>query len=139
MIDYLWTGHLPEDVDEVDRVKELAQRYRAHGNKLQIKAWTPLGQTWVEVPPVPTRKKLVIDTHHTLGHCGRDKVVDTVRLDFWWPGMHHDIASVLAKCEVCQKDKIPKQPKDNFNFIFKGNRPFLGWALDIAGRFAEDA
>ena len=101
LIDFLWTGHLPEDADEIDRIKELSKHYRAHGNKLQIKAWTPLGKSWVEVPPVPTRKRIAIDTHYTLGHCGRDKLVDSIRLDYWWPGMYHDIASVLAKCAVC--------------------------------------
>ena len=29
LIDYLWTGFLPEDIDEIERVKELAQCYRA--------------------------------------------------------------------------------------------------------------
>ena len=44
--------------------------------------------TWVSVPPVPMRSRLVVDAHDALGHCGRDKLLEALRYQFWWPAMH---------------------------------------------------
>jgi len=30
-MEYLWTGALPQDPDEADRIEELAEHYRARG------------------------------------------------------------------------------------------------------------
>jgi hypothetical protein len=35
-MDHLWTGWLPGDPDEADRITSLARLFRAHGHELQI-------------------------------------------------------------------------------------------------------
>lgn len=34
LIDYLWTGKLPESLDESERILRLSNLYRAHGKEL---------------------------------------------------------------------------------------------------------
>jgi putative transposase len=51
-------------------------------------------------------KKQVMDVAHcawTGGHCGRQRTVDRILLGYWWPGMHYDVDSFLAKCIRCQE------------------------------------
>ena len=73
---HLWTGWLPEDKDEHIRIIRIAPRFRANGAEMQI--WYPatldLPGKWVRIAPKPNRSELLIDTHASLGHCGRDKL-----------------------------------------------------------------
>ena len=72
---------------------------------------TKLDKTrWVDVPPLVTRERLLIDTHDSLGHCGRDKLLAALRISFWWPGMHMDVAECLRRCTTCQKERPPRPP-----------------------------
>ena len=36
LIDHLWAGYEPEDLDELARVQRLAGVYRSHGKELQV-------------------------------------------------------------------------------------------------------
>ncbi len=75
-MDHLWTGWLPDDLTETDRIQHLAKYYRARDSELQVHipktATEP--DRWVDVPPLVTRPRLLMDTHDSLGHCGRDKL-----------------------------------------------------------------
>lgn len=33
---YLWSGKLPEDEDESNRITKLSEKYRAHNDELQV-------------------------------------------------------------------------------------------------------
>ena len=56
-MDHLWTGWLPDNPDEADRLEVLAGHYRAHGNELQVRmpATDQDPERWVDVPPLVTR------------------------------------------------------------------------------------
>ena len=79
-----------------------------------------------------------MDTHDSLGHCGREKLIAAIRLNFWWPGLHSDAAECLRRCPVCQKEKMPKPTPEVTRWIDKGKAPFAGWSLDAAGPFPTD-
>ena len=36
-LDYIFNKRVPEDLDEADRVRRLAECYRAKGNELQVR------------------------------------------------------------------------------------------------------
>jgi hypothetical protein len=42
--------------------------------QIQIPATKTEDERWVEVPPLITRSRLLMDAHDSLGHCGRDKL-----------------------------------------------------------------
>ncbi len=93
------------------------------------------GERWVDVPPLVTRPKLLMDTHDSLGHCGRDKLLAAMRTHFWWPGMHMDVADCVRRCSTCQKEKPMRAPLEELRWIDKGSVPFAGWSIDAAGPF----
>ena len=57
LMDYLFAGVTPGDVDEKIRVLVTAKLYRRKGNEVQACASTPTREeVWVNVPPVPSRR-----------------------------------------------------------------------------------
>ena len=92
----------------------------------------------MDVPPLVTREQLLVDTHDSLGHCGRDKLAEALRFHFWWPGMHLDVAECVRRCPTCQKERPPRPPQEELRWIDKGEAPFLGWSIDSAGPFPRD-
>ena len=98
LIDHLWAGYEPEDVDESALVCRLAEANRPHGKELQVRVPGGLGYgpRWVNVPPMVTREQLVADTHQCLGHVGCQKLLEALQQHHWWPGMYLDAAKCVA-------------------------------------------
>ena len=102
LLDYLFTGVLPKDLEELQRIKILASLYRAHGNEVQVHVLDHLRiKHWVNVPPVPTRVDIIKDTHETLGHIGRERLLGSLKQWYWWPGMANQVRGVLRNCPIC--------------------------------------
>jgi transposase InsO family protein len=59
-------------------------------------------------------------------------------MNFWWPGMHQEVAECVRTCPVCQKDRPRKVTPEVLRWIDKGEAPFAGWSIDAAGPFAAD-
>lgn len=78
---FLWAGVLPEDLDERERLESLAERFRANDNELQTFLVSPVSNEgrWVNVAPILSRPGILVDTHRSLGHCGRDKLLQATR------------------------------------------------------------
>ena len=57
LMDYLWTGALPQDPDECDRLVKLGESYCAHEDELQVllPAAGHHPERWVIVPPLISR------------------------------------------------------------------------------------
>ena len=54
LMDYLWTGALPQDLDECNRLIKLGETYHAQDDELQVllpaaRHWQ---ERWVNVPPL---------------------------------------------------------------------------------------
>ena len=98
-------GKVPADELLEARVRRLAQIFRAKGRELQVYVKTPMETfTWVDVPPIPLREQLVKDMHVSLGHVGRDKLLEALRDWYWWPGMYNSVLRCLSTCLACCKD-----------------------------------
>ena len=108
-MDYLWTGALPKDPDECNRLIKLEETYCNQDNELQVLllAAGHCKECWVNVPPLVCRAQLLADIHKDLAYYGCNKVLGKVHKQFWWPGMHENISNCIRRCEVLQKDQTP--------------------------------
>ncbi len=89
----------------------MAGFFRAKGNELQVEVVDNRGTPmWVDVPPIPARMTIARDFHDTLGHLGREKLLEALKEWYWWPGMAADAAQVLRTCEACCKDRKGGEP-----------------------------
>jgi hypothetical protein len=93
--------------------------------KLQNKALTPLGYSWLQdelrykghlyLSKQSKLKSTVLSELHatpTMGHSRFTKTYDQVKHYFFWDGMKQDIHKFSTECEVCQRNKgeIVKSP-----------------------------
>ena len=74
--------------------------------------------------------------HPMSGHLGFHKVLDKIRLRYYWPQMHTTIATYIKQCHSCQQIK-PPHSNDGLLQSITISEPFelIGW--DIIGPFPE--
>ena len=77
--------------------------------------------SWVDVPPKPNRLEILWELHQTMGHLGREKLLDSVRDWYWWPGLAADAALVTRTCEACCKDRSSGKIQVPSGQIYKGD------------------
>ena len=125
LMDYLFTGVTPGDVDEKVRVLTTAKLYQRRGHEVQVLAATPTrDEVWVSLPPVPSRKQIVRDFHVSHCHMGMGKLRGTLREWYWWPGMAATIVEIVSMCATCQMDKAAPQAERAPLPAYKGTRRF---------------
>ena len=64
------------------------------------------------VVPQTYRQRAIEGCHDEVGHLGQDRVLDLLRDQFYWSGMHVDVVSYINSCPRClhrksQPDKAP--------------------------------
>ena len=57
------------------------------------------------VLPPSFRTKAIEGCHDQVGHLGQDRVLELLRDQFYWPGMHTDVASYINSCPRCFRRK----------------------------------
>jgi hypothetical protein len=66
----------------------------------------------VAIPSIgDLRAHLIRECHATpyAAHPGRDKTLSLLARYFWWPGMTQDVATYVAQCDSCQRNKASSQ------------------------------
>lgn len=95
LTDYLFNGVLPATEGERGRIQRLAADYRARGGELQRRLpqlpGLPGPHRWASVPPTAQRLQIVRDTHNSMGHEGRDKLLHDLKITWWWPNMRRTV------------------------------------------------
>ena len=57
------------------------------------------------VLPISLRKQLLQYYHDEQGHPGRERSINTIRIQYWWSGMREDIETYVNSCQYCQHRK----------------------------------
>ena len=55
--------------------------------------------------PPSFRTKAIEGCHDQVGHLGQDRVLELLRDQFYWLGMHTDVASYINSCTRCLRRK----------------------------------
>ena len=63
----------------------------------------------VIIPSQP-RERVLYELH--TGHPGIVRMKSLARLHVWWPNLDRDIATIVRKCDNCQKSRNKPQPWD---------------------------
>ncbi|KAK6150316.1 hypothetical protein DH2020_015248 [Rehmannia glutinosa] len=56
------------------------------------------------IPECSLRTKLISELHN-VGHVGRDRTLDLVQRQFFWPSLRRDVGKFVERCRVCQVAK----------------------------------
>ncbi len=65
------------------------------------------GATQLYVPAGELREKVLCEAHdvRTSGHLGRDKTLERLKRQYYWPQMGRDVHTYVRTCPMCQKCK----------------------------------
>ena len=73
------------------------------------------------VLPPSYRTKAIVGCDDQVGHLGQDRVLDLLRDQFYWPGMHIDVASYINSCPRCLRRK--SQPDQALLLNIEASQP----------------
>jgi len=60
-----------------------------------------------------TRTKILKSEHDSkiAGHFGRDRTMEVISWNFYWPTLEHDVREYCSNCNTCQMTKAPQHAK----------------------------
>lgn len=61
------------------------------------------------------------------GHCGIERMRQTIKRFYKWPTMNRDIINYVKKCLICEKTKVVKNTRAPLQITSVGSRPFEQW------------
>ena len=66
-----------------------------------------------------------------VGHFGRDKTIEEVECQFYWPGLKRGVAKIVGQCRTCQLAKHRKQNTGLYTPLPVPNRPWQDVSMDF--------
>ena len=104
---------MPSDLKALVRIKK----------QLTLKQGVLYRRTTLQlVLPTSFRNKTITGCHDQVGHLGQDRILELLRDQFNWPGMHTDVASYINSCPRCLSRK--SQPDQAPLLSIEANQPF---------------
>lgn len=85
--------------------------------------------------PSKLRAKAVWIIHTDLArlHPGITETADIITGLYWWPGIHHSVAEVIQRCDICARNKPGRKDKMEHYPCGGGNRPWELVHMDLIG------
>ena len=99
--------------------------------ELSVEAGCLLWGTRVVVPP-QGRSHALLELH--AAHPGMSRMKAMARMFCWWPGMDHEIETLVRGCSICQQER-PGPPQSPLHPWQWPSRPWSRLHLDYAGPF----
>ena len=65
------------------------------------------------------------------GHFGRDKTIEEVERQFYWPGLKTGVAKIVGQCRSCQLAKHRKQNTGLYTPLLVPDRPWQDVSMDF--------
>ena len=85
------------------------------------------------IPRSSVRDFLVWEIHAggLAGHFGRDKTIEEVERQFYWPGLKRGVAKIVGQCRTCQLAKHRKQNTGLYTPLPVPDRPWQDVSMDF--------
>jgi hypothetical protein len=85
------------------------------------------------IPRTSVRDFLVWELHAggLAGHFGRDKTIEEVERQFYWPGLKRDVAKIIGHCRQCQLAKHRKQNVGLYTPLPVPDKPWQDVSMDF--------
>ncbi|XP_062103922.1 uncharacterized protein LOC133815050 [Humulus lupulus] len=134
ILEYLEQDTLPEDKNEVGRVKAQSTRFTIIQGKLYT--WSFSGPYLKCVNPAEV-KYILVELHE--GECknhfvGRSLAHRALTQGYYWPTMRVDSSDYARRCDKCQRSaQVSYQPLEHLVAI-TSPWPFMKWGMDIVGK-----
>jgi hypothetical protein len=84
--------------------------------------------------PERTRERIMKSEHDSkiAGHFGRDRTMELVSRNFYWPKMEDDVRKFCNECDNCQRTKAPRHAKHGLpNPLELASKPWTHISTDF--------
>jgi hypothetical protein len=102
-------------LDKFEMINQVLFRrvYTPVSNQVELRCAVPIGAvSRFDFPgrgstPLGFRERILLEYHNGKlgGHQGRERTMDNVSRDFWWPRMYGDVRRWCSKCEFCRAER----------------------------------
>ena len=110
---------IPSDLKALNRIKK--QLVLKQGVLYRRTSQVNRRTRYQLVLPPSFRTKAIEGFHDQVGYLGQDRVLELLRDQFYWPGMHTDVASYINSCPRCLRRK--SQPEQAPLLNIEVNQP----------------
>ena len=70
--------------------------------------------------------------HELSGHPGKQRMLDRIKSDYFWPGLAHFMQNYVAGCLTCQECKVDTHPSNpGFSPLEVADHPFQFITMDF--------
>uniref|UniRef100_A0A2N9IA60 Reverse transcriptase n=1 Tax=Fagus sylvatica TaxID=28930 RepID=A0A2N9IA60_FAGSY len=128
---------LKEDYDSCPDFGELYSNLRSTPHSTQDDYFLQNGYlfkaTRLCIPRTSVRDFLVSEIHAggLAGHFGRNKTIEEVGRQFYWPSLKRDVAKIVGQCRTCQLAKHRKQNTGLYTPLPVPDRPWQNVSIDF--------
>uniref|UniRef100_A0A2N9GME3 Reverse transcriptase n=1 Tax=Fagus sylvatica TaxID=28930 RepID=A0A2N9GME3_FAGSY len=128
---------LKEDYDSCPDFGELYSNLRSTPHPTQDDYFLQNGYLFKAnrlcIPRTSIRDFLVWEIHAggLAGHFGRDKTIEEVERQFYWPSLKRDVAKIVGQCRTCQLAKHRKQNTGLYTPLPVPDRPWQDVSMDF--------
>uniref|UniRef100_A0A2N9H5T6 Reverse transcriptase n=1 Tax=Fagus sylvatica TaxID=28930 RepID=A0A2N9H5T6_FAGSY len=128
---------LKEDYDSCPDFGELYSNLRSAPHPTQDDYFLQNGYLFKAnrlcIPRTSIRDFLVWELHAggLAGHFGRDKTIEEVERQFYWPSLKRDVAKIVGQCRTCQLAKHRKQNTGLYTPLPVPDRPWQDVSMDF--------
>ncbi len=88
------------------------------------------------VVPAVLRSKAIWLLHDSMGHPGRNRTMETLRMKYYWPLMYQEVKQYTTTCRYCKlrkaNNKVARVPVQIYDY---SDRPNTRLHMDTAGPF----
>ena len=117
LLNTLQPSGAPPSVTFLERIAPAYAQDPYFSDELKTRKFVFDGQYWrrdsrIIVPNFDDLRKECIAMHHDAvysGHLGKDRTIDLIVRNYWWPNIHADVTSYVQRCDICQRTKVPSQ------------------------------
>lgn len=111
-------------------------KWLLHKNLLKTKIYVTLHINQIIELSDPQQIQTALETHHTSlfgGHCGIQRMTNTMQRLYKWPNMTSDIKNFVGSCTTCAKTKTTRHTRAPLQITSTGERPFEHIFIDYMG------
>uniref|UniRef100_A0A914EL24 RNA-directed DNA polymerase n=1 Tax=Acrobeloides nanus TaxID=290746 RepID=A0A914EL24_9BILA len=136
--DALKTGTLPKNQSEKRKMEHLIQKYTLRNESIYYKPGDEEANIGLRLLIPYVYREAILRLYHANpiqgGHLGEEKLLESVRHRFYWPGWTSDVAKYCKSCHECQsrKPNSSNYPlKEPLYPIKPSNRPWAQVHIDL--------
>ena len=108
-----------EEIEEwIRKIQTREQEITKQLEKKDRQSWEENGIIYIDGKIYVSRNRQLWDeilsnNHNPLdvGHPGQHRIMELIKRNYWWPGIHNNIQKYIRECQECQQNKVQHMKK----------------------------